>query len=406
MALHHGLLSVARIYLDAWGMRDECGITRYIRNVIPPLLDRLDGHEVIIIRSDTRWRESPIQTGGRAIEVGVGRRWTDMANVLSRPTLESIFRRHGRPDLYHSFFHLLPLGIKRGQRGAAAVVITLHDFIWIDYADYVSNRWIQAEFLRRFASAALPYALRTADRVICNSAATARRAHDWIPEEATSVVHMGLDPVFFETVNTKVRALPQAADPAFRYVAAIAVKKRYKNLATLIDAFAAARRALGEGHLVLMGDCRGIADKAAAAGIADAVTMTGRVSDEEMRAIFARADLFVLPSIVEGFGLPVLEAMASGAPVAVSDAAALTEVAGDAALQFPARDVQALADLIARVWRSPELRLRLREQGRQRAATFSWSRAAAETVAVYDALLIGVGPAEAGPHVLSQRFGT
>jgi glycosyltransferase involved in cell wall biosynthesis len=378
---------VARIYLDAWGMKDECGITRYIRNVIPPLLDRLDGHEVIIIRSDTRWRETPIQTGGPAIEVGVGRRWTDLSNVLSRPTLESIFRRHGRPDLYHSFFHLLPLGIKRGQRGAAAVVITLHDFIWIDYADYVSNRWIQAEFLRRFASAALPYALRTADHVICNSAATARRAHDWIPADATSVVHMGLDPVFFEPVNARVRALPQAADPAFRYVAAIAVKKRYKNLATLIDAFAVARRTLGEGHLVLLGDCRGIAEKAAAAGIADAVTLTGRVSDEEMRAIFARADLFVLPSIVEGFGLPVLEAMASGAPVAVSDAAALTEIAGDAALQFRARDVQALADLIARVWRSPELRQRLREQGRQRAATFGWSRAAAETVAVYDSVL-------------------
>jgi glycosyltransferase involved in cell wall biosynthesis len=378
---------MARIYLDAWGMKDECGVTRYIRNVIPPLLDRLDGHEVIIIRSDTGWRESPIQNGGRAIEVGAGRRWTDLANVLSRPTLEPIFGRHGRPDLYHSFFHLLPLGIKRGRRGAAAVVITLHDFIWIDYADYVSNRWIQAEFLRRFASAALPYALRTADHVICNSAATARRAHDWIPEEATSVVHMGLDPVFFEPVSTRVRALPQAADPAFRYVAAIAVKKRYKNLATLIDAFAVARRALGEGHLVLMGDCRGIAEMAAAAGIADAVTLTGRVSDEEMRTILARAELFVLPSIIEGFGLPVLEAMACGAPVAVSDAAALTEVAGDAALHFPALDSQSLADLIARVWRAPELRQRLREQGRQRAATFGWSRAAAETVAVYDAVL-------------------
>jgi glycosyltransferase involved in cell wall biosynthesis len=378
---------MARIYLDAWGMKDECGITRYIRNVIPPMLDRLHGHEVIIIRSDTRWRESPLETNGRAIEVGVGRRWTDLANVLSRPTLETVFRRHGRPDLYHSFFHLLPLGIKRGQHGAAAVVITLHDFIWIDYADDVSNRWIQAAFLRRFASAAIPYALRTADHVICNSAATARRAHDWISTAATSVVHMGLNPVFFEPVIVSVRALPQAADPAFRYVAAIAVKKRYKNLATLIDAFAIARRTLGDGHLVLMGDCRGIAEIAQAAGVADAVTLTGRVSDEEMRAIFARADLFVLPSIVEGFGLPVLEAMAAGAPVAVSDAAALTEVAGDAALRFPARDVRALADVIMQVWRSPETRQRLREQGRRRAATFGWSRAAAETVAIYDAVL-------------------
>jgi hypothetical protein len=59
--------TMARIYLDVWGMKDECGITRYIRNVIPPMLDRLAGHEVIIVRSDTRWRESPLPTGGRAV---------------------------------------------------------------------------------------------------------------------------------------------------------------------------------------------------------------------------------------------------------------------------------------------------------------------------------------------------
>src|SRR5262245_24945261 len=378
---------MARIYLDVWGMKDECGITRYIRNVIPPMLDRLAGHEIIIVHSDTRWQESPLPTGGRAVEVGVGRRWTDIANVLSRPTLEAIFRRHGRPDLFHSFFHLLPLGIKRGRNGASAVVITLHDFIWIDYAEYVSNRWFQAATLRQFALRAIPYALRTADRVICTSAATARRAHHWIPADATSVVHMGLHPAFFEPVHAPIRALPQAADPSFRFVAAIAVKKRYKNLSTLIKAFAIARRTLGEGHLVLMGDGRGLAEQAQAAGIADAVTLTGRVSDEDMRAIFARADLFVLPSIVEGFGLPVLEAMAAGAPVAVADADALVEVASDAALQFPARDPQALADLIVKVWRSPELPLRLREQGRQRAAAVKWSRAAAETVAIYDTIL-------------------
>ena len=387
---------MARIYLDAWGMKDEGGITRYIRNIIPPMLERLRGHEVVIVRSDTNWRESPISTDGRAVEVGVGRRWTDLANVLARPTLEPIFRRHGRPDLFHAFFHLLPVGIKQGRHGAVAAVITLHDFIWIDYAEYVSRLWIQAAFLRRFASAAIPYALRTADHVICNSEATARRAHDWIAPEATSVVHMGVNPVFFQpSAAAPVRAVPQTADAGFRYLAGIAVKKRYKNIATLIDAFAIARRTLGEGHLVLMGDVRGMAEAAQAAGVADAVTLTGRVGDEDLRAILARADLFVLPSIVEGFGLPVLEAMAAGAPVAVSDTAALTEVAGDAALRFPARDARALADVIVQVWRSPETRCRLRELGRHRAATFGWTRAAEATVGIYEAVLAAAAPASA-----------
>ncbi len=113
------------------------------------------------------------------------------------------------------------------------------------------------------------------------------------------------------------------------------------------------------------------------------MAFTGRVSDAELRALYAGASAFVFPSRYEGFGLPPLEAMALGAPVVCADAASLPEVVGDAALLFPAGDAVALAAALSRVLDDLALRERLSRAGRERAARFTWERTAAATVAVY-----------------------
>jgi len=113
------------------------------------------------------------------------------------------------------------------------------------------------------------------------------------------------------------------------------------------------------------------------------VAFTGRVSDAELRALYAGASVFVFPSRCEGFGLPSLEAMALGAPVVCANAASLPEVVGDAALLFPAGDAGTLAHTLSRVLDDPALRERLSRAGRERAARFTWERTAAATVAVY-----------------------
>lgn len=138
---------------------------------------------------------------------------------------------------------------------------------------------------------------------------------------------------------------------------------------------------------MLVGDCRALASHIAAHGLAAHVSMPGFVSDADLRTLVGRATLFVHPSLAEGFGLPPLEAMALGAPTAVSDIAPLREVAGDAALYFDPHDAGGLADLIRRTCGDAALRQNLSQRGKRRAASFTWAEAARKTLSVYERAL-------------------
>jgi len=130
-------------------------------------------------------------------------------------------------------------------------------------------------------------------------------------------------------------------------------------------------------------------------GLLDDVLFPGFIAAEELPWWYRGATLFVYPSRFEGFGLPVLEAMASGTPVITSNVSSLPEVAGDAALLVDPDDTAALSDAIASLLSDAALRERLRSSGLQRAATFSWNRTAAETIRVYRQVL---GAADGGHH--------
>jgi glycosyltransferase involved in cell wall biosynthesis len=206
----------------------------------------------------------------------------------------------------------------------------------------------------------------------------------------------------------KVRAIAEAAAPAFRPIddSAVVDRLRYKhvlpdrfvlsvgslepgkNRTTLLKAFAELRRRGVEHKLVVAGqrawkygDDFRLAEEL---GLKGDVIFTGYVSPEEMPALYAAADLFVFPSLYEGFGLPVLEAMACGVPVVASNVSSIPEVAGDAALLVGPRDAAALCDAMERILKDSDLRATLRHRGLERAATFSWERAARETLAVYE----------------------
>jgi glycosyltransferase involved in cell wall biosynthesis len=122
-------------------------------------------------------------------------------------------------------------------------------------------------------------------------------------------------------------------------------------------------------------------------GLRDDVRFVGYLPDDDLAAVYNMADLFVFPSLYEGFGLPPLEAMACGLPVVASSAPALAEVLNGAALLVNPSDVAALAEASARALRDRRLRSRLRRQGLERAGQFSWQRTARGTVAVYEAAL-------------------
>ena len=167
----------------------------------------------------------------------------------------------------------------------------------------------------------------------------------------------------------------------------------HKNLTRLLEAFRLALPHIPAGNrLVISGSSGKLSDrhKALLAEInagGERVVFTGYVSNACVRRLYAKADAFIFPSLSEGFGLPVLEAFHSGAPLLSSSATSLPEVAGDAALYFDPERPQDIAAAIARFYAEPALAGELRRKGRERLALFSWDKAAAETVGLYRSCL-------------------
>jgi glycosyltransferase involved in cell wall biosynthesis len=186
------------------------------------------------------------------------------------------------------------------------------------------------------------------------------------------VVLHGVEPDFFTLDRTRTEP----------FVLCVSTLHPHKNLDRLIRAYARSKR---EWHLVIVG-MRGFFARAidaliAELGVKDSVQLTGWIPRNELLLLYAKACAFVYPSTFEGFGMPVLEAMAAGVPVACSDIPPLREVAGEAALFFDPLDEDAIATALDRIVTEEPLRAQLILAGPERASAFSWERAAWETLA-------------------------
>ena len=215
---------------------------------------------------------------------------------------------------------------------------------------------------------------------------------------------LGIDPAKIDVVHLgfgmKQSAAPTPA-PEVRerfgvdghpLVLTVSSALRHKNLDRLLAAFSQVARDRPE-MLVLVGhgglDQEALRERAAALGIGDRVAFTGWIDDSDLEGLYATAEVFVFTSLMEGFGMPVLEAMRRGVPVACSGVSALPEVAGDAAELFDPYDVDAIAAAVRRLLESPEHRAALVARGRERCLEFTWERAADETLATYARALAG-----------------
>ncbi|HKP19968.1 MAG TPA: glycosyltransferase family 1 protein [Thermoleophilaceae bacterium] len=264
--------------------------------------------------------------------------------------------------------------------GGFARVVTVHDLHYRLYPE--AHFGMRALGMR----ALVPLAARRAHRVIVPSDATRadllRFVH--VAEDRVDVVPEGIG----QAPGTGDRGAGREwlAVDARPVALSVSAKRPHKNLARLIGALArlpAERRPL----LVLPGYPTPyeaeLRELAGAQGVSDDVRFLGWVSRAQLDDLYAAADLFVFPSLYEGFGLPVLEAMARGLPVATSGRASLAEVAGDAALTFDPEDEASIAAVIERMLGDERLRERLAEAGRGRAGGYTWARAAELTVESY-----------------------
>jgi len=319
----------------------------------------------------------PARTPPELVELkAVGRGRVRLVPVAARPrspadqwTLPRLLARL-RPDVFHAPYYAVPAVIP------VPLVLTVHDLIPQLFPEYWPNRALRATI-----DLWTRYAIRRADRIIAVSEATASDLARLIPAAAhkTRVVPQGVSPRHLPPP----RATLPSASPYLLYVGS---NKPHKNLRRLVAAFARLAPDV-EGKLVIAGawdpHYPQAMDEVRRRGLEARVTFAHRPSDARLDELFASATGFVFPSLYEGFGLPVLEAMAAGLPVATSNGGSLGEIAGDAALLFDPTDEEAMAQAMARLLRDGELRARLAAAGRTRAALYSWSRTAEGAWAVY-----------------------
>jgi glycosyltransferase involved in cell wall biosynthesis len=282
--------------------------------------------------------------------------------VLLQEPLNVLLPR--RAALFHGLNQRLPR--YRFRRSVA----TFHD-LFVMTAEYSSS-----DFRQRFTALAREAAER-ADALIAVSGHTARQVEELlgVDRRRIRVIYHGVDP-------------PDEAAPAERgrpFLLHVGAVQTRKNILRLLEAFAHAPREL---ELVLAGS-EGYGAEAIRQRAAEnpRIRLLGYVARERLEELYRTAEALVFPSLDEGFGIPVLEAMAAGLPVVTSNRGATAEVAGEAALLVDPLDVAGLAAAIERVVQDRELRMDLIRRGRERAAQFTWERAARETLKLYRELL-------------------
>jgi glycosyltransferase involved in cell wall biosynthesis len=277
-------------------------------------------------------------------------------------------------DLLHGVHYELP------RRARLPRVVTVHDLTLVTHPE-----WHEASKVRFFRWA-MRRSVAVADRVLCVSATTAR--------DLTQ--HLGVDPerVDVTPLGTDLRPASEQAVAALRrrlglrgpYLLGLGTLEPRKDVPTLIRAFA---RLAGElPHRLVLAGMAGwgageVAGAVAASGVSDRILLAGYVPEADKPALFTGADVFVYPSRYEGFGLPVLEAMACGTPVVTTTGGSLPEVAGDAALLIEPGDVDTLAVSIGKLAGEAGERVALVQRGMVRAAGFTWNRCAALTAEAY-----------------------
>jgi glycosyltransferase involved in cell wall biosynthesis len=228
----------------------------------------------------------------------------------------------------------------------------------------------------------LPLAARRASGFICPSLATRKALEDLFPvvRDRTAVIPLGVDSRFLRAREAGV-ARSRGIDGPF--VLAVGTLEPRKNLPRLVQAFASSDAARNNGFKLVLAGARGWSSAELESVVGrhrDVVRTIGHVPDDELPALYAEAFVFAFPSLAEGFGLPVLEAMAAGTPVLTSNCSALPEVSGDAALQIDPTNTGEIKVGLNRLLTDPSLRDELSRRGRARAAEFTWERTARTTL--------------------------
>ena len=371
---------VLKIAIDARKLRDY-GIGTYIRNLLRHL-SRIDSRTEYVLFCRGADCAATEELGDNFRAVPEPARPYSASEQLRIPM---DLRREGI-DLFHAPHYVLP------PLTPCKSVVTIHDCIHLRFPQYLPNRLAYA-----YARSSLWFATHRSNRVLTVSEASKRDILRYfhVPEGKIDVIYNAIDERFGEPPAPeeieRVRDRYQLNAPYVLYAGNI---KPHKNLERLIEAFHMLRRGdLEHVKMLIIGD-----EISKYATLRRAVhryklhkhvRFFGFVPDKTLAVFYRLARAFVFPSLYEGFGLPPLEAMASGTPVITSNISSLPEVVGDAALLIDPYDASAIADAMRRVLLDSDLRDDLRQRGLRRVSEFSWERSVRRVREIYEEVLAG-----------------
>lgn len=369
-----------RIALDYTpALRQGAGIGRYTRGLVDGLSTLVSVDDItLLVAADAvdRLAASPPPFPTRRLPL-TSRQQAILWHRLRAPLPVEWFA--GRMDIYHSPDYVLPP--LRRARG----VMTVHDLSFLQVPDCADAG------LRRYLEQAVPHAVQRAARILADSHSTRHDLVTVLGVDAAriDVVYPGVSsaykPVTDEALRRDVRQRYKLEQPFLLSVGTLEPRKNYSRL---IQAYARARTREHLPHQLVIAGGHGwlyqsIFDTVSQLDLAAHVQFLGYVDEPDLPALYSLADGFAFPSRYEGFGIPVIEAMACGTPVVTADNSSLPEAAGDAALLVAADDTDGLALAIARLLTDDALRTTLRQRGLSHAARFTWTAAAESLLGAY-----------------------
>jgi glycosyltransferase involved in cell wall biosynthesis len=382
------VIAVPKIGIDVTSaLTQGGGIGRYTRELIRALI-KIESNKRYTFFSARIPHPSPVPDPiptGKVVEYHpafLSERWLyRLWYRLRLPLPVQLFT--GRIDLFHSPDFVLP-----PTYGNIPTLLTVHDLSFIHFPETFPQ--VLVNYLNR----AVPWSVFRASHILADSLSTKQDLVDlWaVPEEKITVLYSGVSqdyrPQKDQAVLESVRQTYNLGEAP--YLLSVGTIQPRKNYQMLIRAFAPVADQFP--HNLFIAGGKGWLEKemmaeAARQGIADRVRFLGFVAEDQLPALYSGASLFLFPSIYEGFGLPVLEAMACGVPAIISNNSSLPEVGGEAALQLPPDSPEFWSEGMRKVLADKELSKTMIEAGFLQTQQFDWEKSARKLLAIYDRLL-------------------
>ncbi len=353
----------------------RAGVGRYTRSLAEHLAAYRGSDSLLLFYFDFHRQGMSFNVQGaeeKSVRWCPGRFMQKSWNLLQFPPFDLLA---GRADLYHFPNFIIP-PLRRGR-----AVVTIHDVSFLAFPQFAESRNLE------WLTSRIHDTVRRADAIITDSSFSADEIASRLHTDRSRIfpVHLGLAAHFTPALPDAVDRLRRMTGLDRPYLLAVGTIEPRKNIEFLVSAFEQATDF--DGCLVLAGmkgwKCSSIFQRIESSPRAGDIRYIEYVPDADLPALYSGAEIFLFPSLYEGFGLPPLEAMACGTPVIASSAASLPEVLGDAALLLPVNSSGDWASAIIRLLGDNDTRQRLSREGRARAALYTWSETARRTWEVY-----------------------